>query len=164
MRPLTAADHALSRPMSNNQTPPHDPIGISPPTPWTPNRRWILDPQLGGFPYPLTLTATHMTFCSAATVVLVQFGAVARPPAVTVGVFARTIVPIGALFAITLWLGNAAYVYLPVSFIQMLKVALRGWGRRALRMGPKPGWSTSSCAESDHVTKDPANRWCTFGA
>ncbi|KIZ05277.1 hypothetical protein MNEG_2682 [Monoraphidium neglectum] len=62
-----------------------------------------------------------MTFCSAATVVLVQFGAVARPPAVTVGVFARTIVPIGALFAITLWLGNAAYVYLPVSFIQMLK-------------------------------------------
>lgn len=34
----------------------------------------------------------------------------------------RTIVPIGFLYAGTLWLGNAAYVYLSVSFIQMLKV------------------------------------------
>ncbi len=30
--------------------------------------------------------------------------------------------PIGACYAGTLWLGNAAYLYLSVSFIQMLKV------------------------------------------
>lgn len=36
----------------------------------------------------------------------------------------RTIVPIGALYSGTLWLGNAAYLHLSVSFIQMLKVRL----------------------------------------
>lgn len=36
--------------------------------------------------------------------------------------YLRTIVPISALYAGTLWLGNAAYIYLSVSFIQMLKV------------------------------------------
>lgn len=30
--------------------------------------------------------------------------------------------PIGVLFALTLWAGNSAYIYLSVSFIQMLKV------------------------------------------
>lgn len=41
------------------------------------------------------------------------------------------ILPIGLLFAATLWLGNAAYLYLSVSFIQMLKasmpMAVRSW-------------------------------------
>jgi hypothetical protein len=32
-------------------------------------------------------------------------------------------VPIGTLFAVTLWMGNAAYMFLSVSFIQMLKVS-----------------------------------------
>lgn len=32
--------------------------------------------------------------------------------------------PIGALYSGTLWLGNAAYLHLSVSFIQMLKVRL----------------------------------------
>lgn len=36
--------------------------------------------------------------------------------------YMRAVVPIAALFAGTLWLGNAAYLYLSVSFIQMLKV------------------------------------------
>jgi hypothetical protein len=35
-------------------------------------------------------------------------------------------VPIGGLFALTLWLGNTAYVYISVSLIQMIKV---GGGR-----------------------------------
>lgn len=34
----------------------------------------------------------------------------------------RNVLPIAALFSGTLWLGNAAYIYLSVSFIQMLKV------------------------------------------
>jgi hypothetical protein len=34
----------------------------------------------------------------------------------------RCVVPISALFSGTLWLGNAAYLYLSVAFIQMLKV------------------------------------------
>lgn len=34
------------------------------------------------------------------------------------------ILPIGLLFAGTLWMGNAAYLYLSVSFIQMLKASV----------------------------------------
>jgi hypothetical protein len=36
----------------------------------------------------------------------------------------RSVVPVGALFAMTLWMGNAAYMYLSVSFIQMMKVSI----------------------------------------
>lgn len=36
----------------------------------------------------------------------------------------RNVLPIAALFAGTLWLGNAAYLYLSVAFIQMLKVSM----------------------------------------
>ena len=43
---------------------------------------------------------------------------------VTFDVYLRAIVPIGALFSIVLWLGNTAYLYLSVSFIQMLKARL----------------------------------------
>ena len=32
--------------------------------------------------------------------------------------------PVGALFAIVLWLGNTAYLHLSVSFIQMLKATM----------------------------------------
>ena len=42
----------------------------------------------------------------------------------TFDVYLRAIVPIGALFSIVLWLGNTAYLYLSVSFIQMLKARL----------------------------------------
>jgi hypothetical protein len=38
--------------------------------------------------------------------------------------YVRYIVPIGALFSVVLWLGNACYLYLSVSFIQMLKAAM----------------------------------------
>ena len=46
----------------------------------------------------------------------------ARPPARLGPTLHRAIVPIGACYAGTLWVGNAAYLYLSVSFIQMLKV------------------------------------------
>ena len=42
---------------------------------------------------------------------------------VTLIVF-RAIVPIGACYAGTLWVSNAAYIYLSVSFIQMLKALM----------------------------------------
>jgi hypothetical protein len=37
-------------------------------------------------------------------------------------VYLRAIVPIGATFSLSLMLGNLTYLYLSVSFIQMLKV------------------------------------------
>lgn len=38
--------------------------------------------------------------------------------------YIKAIVPIGACYAGTLWVGNAAYLYLSVSFIQMLKALM----------------------------------------
>ena len=38
--------------------------------------------------------------------------------------YVSAIVPIGACYAVTLWVGNAAYLYLSVSFIQMLKALM----------------------------------------
>ena len=35
--------------------------------------------------------------------------------------YATSVVPIGATFAMTLWLGNTAYLYISVAFAQMLK-------------------------------------------
>jgi len=39
-------------------------------------------------------------------------------------VYISSVLPVGALFAVVLWLGNAAYLYLSVSFIQMLKASM----------------------------------------
>ena len=35
--------------------------------------------------------------------------------------YATSVVPIGSMFAMTLWLGNTAYLYISVAFAQMLK-------------------------------------------
>lgn len=35
--------------------------------------------------------------------------------------YATSVIPIGAMFAMTLWLGNSAYLYISVAFAQMLK-------------------------------------------
>ncbi|KAK9819643.1 hypothetical protein WJX72_000664 [[Myrmecia] bisecta] len=83
--------------------------------------KWIL--AYYGFPYPIALTMWHMFFSSTLATICVRGGYV--PSAnMTTDVYMRAIVPIGALFAGTLWLGNAAYLYLSVSFIQMLKALM----------------------------------------
>lgn len=35
--------------------------------------------------------------------------------------YVTSVIPIGATFAMTLWLGNTAYLYISVAFAQMLK-------------------------------------------
>jgi drug/metabolite transporter (DMT)-like permease len=39
-------------------------------------------------------------------------------------VYLKSVVPIGALYSLSLWLSNSAYIYLSVSFIQMLKALM----------------------------------------
>ncbi|KAE7998264.1 hypothetical protein FH972_002826 [Carpinus fangiana] len=38
--------------------------------------------------------------------------------------YATSVVPIGSMFAMTLWLGNTAYLYISVAFAQMLKAIM----------------------------------------
>jgi hypothetical protein len=78
----------------------------------------------GGFPFPITLTLWHMLFSSSLAVALVWSGAVPSTEGMDAHRYASAVMPIGALFAGTLWLGNAAYLHLSVSFIQMLKALM----------------------------------------
>jgi hypothetical protein len=65
----------------------------------------------------------HMLFCSTIAFVLVRSG---RVPTIEMDLqtYISAIVPIGACYSVTLWIGNAAYLYLSVSFIQMLKALM----------------------------------------
>ncbi|PNH09408.1 putative sugar phosphate/phosphate translocator [Tetrabaena socialis] len=75
------------------------------------------------FPFPIALTLTHMAFCSGLAFLLIKAGLVEAVHMDT-PTYIKTIVPIAALFSGTLWLGNAAYLYLSVAFIQMLKATM----------------------------------------
>ncbi|OMP10173.1 hypothetical protein COLO4_04753 [Corchorus olitorius] len=77
------------------------------------------------WPYPISLTLIHMTFCSSIAVLLVRiFHVVDLPSAMTPRLYLSSVVPIGALYSLSLWLSNSAYIYLSVSFIQMLKALM----------------------------------------
>ncbi|EFN56048.1 hypothetical protein CHLNCDRAFT_145497 [Chlorella variabilis] len=76
-----------------------------------------------GFPYPISLTMWHMFFCASLAILLVRTGVVSSI-SMDRETYIKAIVPIGACYSITLWVGNAAYLYLSVSFIQMLKALM----------------------------------------
>ena len=64
-----------------------------------------------------------MLFCSAIAIFLVRSNMV-ESINMEKSTYLKAIVPIGACYSITLWVGNAAYLYLSVSFIQMLKALM----------------------------------------
>lgn len=80
-----------------------------------------------GFPCPMSLTWCHMFM----GMMMTQLISVCKPdwlPAVKDGkidkqTFFKSIVPVGVVFAAYLSIGNCAYLYLSVSYIQMLKSA-----------------------------------------
>ncbi|GLC45866.1 hypothetical protein PLESTB_001447500 [Pleodorina starrii] len=76
-----------------------------------------------GFPFPIALTLTHMAFCAGLAFLIIKAGFVA-PVNMDTRTYCRNVLPIAALFSGTLWLGNAAYLYLSVAFIQMLKATM----------------------------------------
>ncbi|KAF0923391.1 hypothetical protein E2562_006295 [Oryza meyeriana var. granulata] len=89
--------------------------------------KYILDPKMYNWPFPISLTMVHMTFCSSLAVGLVRVLRVVEPPsspAMTPQLYTSSVVPIGALYAMSLWFSNSAYIYLSVSFIQMLKALM----------------------------------------
>jgi drug/metabolite transporter (DMT)-like permease len=79
--------------------------------------------SVAGFPYPITLTLWHMLFCSTIAFALVRSGWV-KSIDMEFDTYVSAIVPIGACYAVSLWVGNAAYLHLSVSFIQMLKALM----------------------------------------
>ncbi|KAI3421359.1 uncharacterized protein J3R85_012392 [Psidium guajava] len=87
--------------------------------------KFILDPKLYAWPFPISLTMIHMAFCSSLAYLLVRVFQVVEPVTTMTGEFyLKNVVPIGALYALSLWFSNSAYIYLSVSFIQMLKALM----------------------------------------
>ncbi|VAI88179.1 probable sugar phosphate/phosphate translocator At3g14410 isoform X1 [Triticum dicoccoides] len=87
--------------------------------------KWVLSSKEINFPYPVALTLLHMLFssvvCFAATKI---FKVIKIDEGMTTDVYVSSVIPIGAMFAMTLWLGNSAYLYISVAFAQMLKAIM----------------------------------------
>lgn len=76
------------------------------------------------FPFPMFLTTWHMVFATVCTQIMSRTTNMlpgVREKKVTREVFINKIVPVSAFFAVSLVLSNKAYIYLSVSYIQMLK-------------------------------------------
>ncbi|PSS17770.1 Sugar phosphate/phosphate translocator like [Actinidia chinensis var. chinensis] len=86
--------------------------------------KYILDPKLYNWPFPISLTMVHMAFCSTLAFLAVRVFGLVQPVAISRELYLSSVVPIGALYALSLWLSNSAYIYLSVSFIQMLKALM----------------------------------------
>ncbi|KAL1210350.1 putative sugar phosphate/phosphate translocator [Cardamine amara subsp. amara] len=86
--------------------------------------KYILDKKMYNWPFPITLTMIHMAFCSSLAVILIKVFKVVEPVSMSRETYIRSVVPIGALYSLSLWLSNSAYIYLSVSFIQMLKALM----------------------------------------
>ncbi|KAJ6006038.1 sugar phosphate/phosphate translocator [Penicillium sp. IBT 35674x] len=84
--------------------------------------KWVL--STAHFNFPLFLTTWHMVFATAMTQILARCTTVLdsrHNVPMNPATYTRAIVPIGIMFSLSLICGNLAYMYLSVSFIQMLK-------------------------------------------
>ncbi|GAB2225814.1 hypothetical protein Droror1_Dr00021581 [Drosera rotundifolia] len=87
--------------------------------------KWVLSSKEINFPYPLGLTLLHMVFSSVLCLVLTKvFKVLKVEEGMTLDIYVTSVIPIGAMFAMTLWLGNTAYLYISVAFAQMLKAIM----------------------------------------
>ncbi|CAN4099821.1 unnamed protein product [Withania somnifera] len=86
--------------------------------------KYILDKKLYNWPFPISLTMIHMAFCSSLAFFLVRVLKLVELVTLSRRVYLTCVLPIGALYSLSLWLSNSAYIYLSVSFIQMLKALM----------------------------------------
>lgn len=80
---------------------------------------WIM--HYDGFPFPITLSATGPLFSWVVAALLVLTGHTELERQMTLKTWFRNIFPIGFFTAVTYATGNELYMFLSVSFIQMMK-------------------------------------------
>ncbi len=85
------------------------------------SNKWLLDPMR--FPFPVSLTCSHMTACVVTGAIAFQSGLAVKPK-LSWRCWAKFCLPVGALSASALLFGNTAFLYMTVSFMQMLKANL----------------------------------------
>ncbi|KAF4983194.1 hypothetical protein FZEAL_1351 [Fusarium zealandicum] len=84
--------------------------------------KWLIG--TAGFRYPIILTTWHLIFATVATQILARTTSLLdsrHSLPLTRRLYVRTILPIGILYSSSLVFSNIVYLYLSVSFIQMLK-------------------------------------------
>ncbi|XP_010250090.1 PREDICTED: probable sugar phosphate/phosphate translocator At5g25400 [Nelumbo nucifera] len=86
--------------------------------------KYILDKKMYNWPFPISLTMIHMAFCSSLAFLLVRVFKLVEPVSMSRDLYVSSVLPIGALYSLSLWFSNSAYIYLSVSFIQMLKALM----------------------------------------
>ncbi|KAJ8751807.1 hypothetical protein K2173_025996 [Erythroxylum novogranatense] len=86
--------------------------------------KYILDKKMYNWPFPISLTMIHMSFCASLAFLLIKVFKFVEPVSMSRELYFSSVVPIGALYSLSLWLSNSAYIYLSVSFIQMLKALM----------------------------------------
>ncbi|KAG2576550.1 probable sugar phosphate/phosphate translocator At3g14410 isoform X1 [Panicum virgatum] len=87
--------------------------------------KWVLSSKEINFPYPVALTLLHMVFSSVVCFAITKvFKIIKIEEGMTTDIYISSVIPIGAMFAMTLWLGNSAYLYISVAFAQMLKAIM----------------------------------------
>lgn len=87
--------------------------------------KWVLSSKQINFPYPVGLTLLHMLFSSFLCFLLTKVLKLIKiEEGMTPEIYTSSVIPIGAMFAMTLWLGNSAYLYISVAFAQMLKAIM----------------------------------------
>ncbi|KAL4302772.1 hypothetical protein GQ457_10G018020 [Hibiscus cannabinus] len=86
--------------------------------------KYILDKKMYNWPFPISLTIIHMSFCSTLAFLLIKVFRFVEPVSMSRDLYLSSVLPIGALYSLSLWLSNSAYIYLSVSFIQMLKALM----------------------------------------
>ena len=68
----------------------------------------------------------HMTFCSVVGFLCIRVLGLVKSHNMSARDYMQRVMPIGVLYAASLWLSNSAYLYLSVSFIQMTKSLMPG--------------------------------------
>jgi len=80
---------------------------------------WLMN--FDGFPFPITLSATGPLFSWMVSAILVASGHTKLERHMTFRTWLRQVFPIGFFTAITYATGNELYLFMSVSFIQMMK-------------------------------------------
>ncbi|KAK7940927.1 uncharacterized protein PG986_013314 [Apiospora aurea] len=84
--------------------------------------KWLLD--TAGFRYPIILTTLHLITATVLTQLLARFTPLLNSRhavPLTGRIYLRAILPIGMLYTASLVFSNLSYLFLSVSFLQMLK-------------------------------------------
>ena len=82
---------------------------------------------VAGFPFPVLLTTWHQVFATLGTQVLGRTTSLLdsrHDLNMTPRMFVRQVMPVGIMFSASLIFTNKAFIYLSVSFIQMLKASM----------------------------------------